>query len=147
MSVGFPIPLKQDNLETMANPGQNCIAAATYWAKLTPYMSHKASSAKKKFSNVTAAQLEDQTCHPPNPHFRWGAFRPVGFVHKVILYLSVHLFQFPPNPHFSWWSFSHIGFVHKVILYLREELLQFPPNRHFRWRQFSHNGKWVGEPD
>ena len=103
-------------------------------------MSHKAISATKKSPTVTVAQLEDQTCPPPNPHFGWRPFSTVGFVQKVKLYLRKQIFKFPPNPHFGWRPFSHTGFVHKVKLYFRKQLFKFPPNPHFGWRPFLHTG-------
>ena len=96
-------------------------------------MSHDARSANKKSQNVTVAQLEGQTCHPPNPHFGWRPFWPIGFVHRVIMYLREKLFQFPPDPHFGWGPIWPIGFVYRVIMYLREKLFQFPPDRHNGW--------------
>ena len=82
-------------------------------------MSQDDRSAKKKSYNVTVTQLEGQTCHPPNPHFGWRPFWPVGFVCKVNMYLRDMLFWFPPNPHFGWWLFLTVGFVWKVIMHLR----------------------------
>ena len=120
--LGFQCPKKWELWKQWPILEENSIAAATYWDKLTSYMSHKAISATKKSPTVTVAQLEDPTCHPPNPHFGWRPFSTVGFVQKVKLYLRKQIFKFPPNPHFGWRPFSHTGFVHKVKLYLREQL-------------------------
>ena len=85
--LGFQCPKKWELWKQWPILEENSIAAATYWDKLTSYMSHKAISATKKSPTVTVAQLEDPTCHPPNPHFGWRPFSTVGFVPKVILYL------------------------------------------------------------
>ena len=123
--LGFQCPKKWEIWKQWPILEENSIAAATYWDKLTSYMSQKAISATKKSPTITVAQLEDPTCHPPNPHFGWRPFSTVGFVQKVKLYLRKKIFKFPPNPHFGWRPFSHTGFVHKVKLYLREQLFQF----------------------
>ena len=72
------------NWKTMADPGKNYTSAITYGGKLTSYMSHESISAKKNSQNVTVAELDGQTCHPPNPHFSWRPFSQVGFVHKKV---------------------------------------------------------------
>ena len=80
-------------------------------------MSQDARSANKRSQNVTVVQLECQTCHPPNPHFGWRPFWPIGFVRRVIMYLREKLFLFPPDPHFGWGPIWPIGFVYRVIMY------------------------------
>ena len=92
--LGFQCPKKWEIGKQWPILEENFIAAATYWDKLTSYISHEAISATKKSPTVTVAQLEDQTCHPLNPHFGWRPFSTVGFVHKVIFYWREQLFQF-----------------------------------------------------
>ena len=64
--------------------------------------------------SVMVAELESQTCHPPNSHFGCGPFSTVGFVSKVKLYLRKQLSRFLPNSHFGCRPFSTVGFVPKV---------------------------------
>ena len=103
----------------------------TCYGKLTSSVSQDTNSAKQSSKNATVAQLDDQTCPPPIPdfswrpfshldlfskwnhicgscfpisHFAWMLFSPVGFVHKVILYLWEQFFFicYQGNPHYAW---------------------------------------------
>ena len=94
--LGFQCPKKWEIGKQWPILEENFIAAATYWDKLTSYISHEAISATKKSPTVTVAQLEGQTCPPPNPHFGWRPFSTVGFVQKVKLYLRKQYFKFLP---------------------------------------------------
>ena len=137
--LGFQCPKKWELWKQWPILEENSIAGASYWDKLTSYMSHKAISATKKSPTVTVAHLEDPTCHPPNPHFGWRPFSTVGFVPKVILYLRKQFFKFPPNPHFGWRLFSTVGFVHKVIFFSSEGALVAIAPYDYPWQPlFEH---------
>ena len=125
--LGFQYPKKWEIGKQWLILEKNCTTALTYWGKLTSYMSHESISARKNSQSVTVAELEDQTCHPPNPHFSWRPFSQVGFVHKMILYLrqlcflisSQSSFQLEAifaswicskgrNSRICWFAFTHI---------------------------------------
>ena len=90
--MGFQYPKKWVIWKQWPILEKNCIAAVTYWGKLTSYMSQESRSAKKNSQSVTVAELEDQTCHPPNPHFGWRPFSQVGFVQKVMVVFAGAVF-------------------------------------------------------
>ena len=66
--LGFQYPIKW---EIGKKWGKNYIVAVAKLGKLTPSVSQEKMSAKKNSPRFMVSRLEDQTCHPCNPHFGW----------------------------------------------------------------------------
>ena len=90
--LGFQCPKKLEIGKQWLVVEKNYIATVIKLGKLTSSASQEKMSAKKNSQRFMVFRLEDQTCHPGNPHFGWRPFSLVGFVLLMKLYLRELIF-------------------------------------------------------
>ena len=90
--LGFQCPKKLEIGKQWLFVEKNYIVTVIKLGKLTSSASQEKMSAKKNSQRFMVFRLEDQTCHPGNPHFGWRPFSLVGFVLLMKLYLRELIF-------------------------------------------------------